>query len=166
MAMFANLKSGQENVLPAKKPPLVGSVVKTLYLYPYNVVNIADALRRGGYDDVSNDVFNMGVELGLSEGVKVELVQFDHDPLYEDIILWAEINGNKEPMQAKHLLGIGMQYPCEQHYAPIVEVSSVQRYGRGLCLTSGHVWGHHYTRYCRAVRGWNQPCLFGFISKE
>ncbi len=149
---------------PAAKPPLVGTLVKTLHLKSNKVKSIKDGIKLGKYDGHDGDIADLFKEdeVALTELVSVDLWQFDRDPYYDEMIAWAKENGNKQPVLTKHILAIGIQHPEEQRNAPIVALGSVQ-HGYVLCLDGGSDW-----RYLRrdAVRsGWDRDCLFGFLSE-
>lgn len=149
---------------PAALPPLVGTVVKTLRLKPNKVSSVAEAIQLGNYDGHDGAIVQLFAddEAGLAEAVNVDLVQFDRDPLYDEMLAWAEANNNRAPILPKHIYAIGKQYPKDQRVAPIVGLGSV-RGGHVLYLYGYSRW----RRLCRSMveGGWGRDCLFGFLSK-
>lgn len=147
---------------PAPKPLLVGTVVKTLRLAPYQVKSLAEAIKLGKYSDHNSDIPRLfaGDELGLTEAMNVDLVQFDRDPYYDEMIAWAKANGDKQPILPKHIHAIGIQHPEEQRNAPIVELGSVQD-GHVLCLDGASGW--RYLGLGMVGGRWSRFCLFGFV---
>ncbi len=147
---------------PVPKSPLVGIVVKTLHLELYMAESIRRAIELGNYDGYGNDIIRTFAldEVGLTEVASVDLVQFDRDPNYQEILAWAEENGEKKPIRPKEIFGIGIKHPDEQRKYPIVGVGSVRR-GGVLYLR-----GDSGSRYLNAdsVEGrWNRICRFGFL---
>lgn len=148
---------------PASKPPLVGTVVKELRLDPYQAKSIAEAIKLGKYDYHDSDIVQLfkSEEVGLFKPVYVNLVQFDRDPFYDEMVAWAKMNG-KKPILPKHLFAVGIQHPEEQRQAPIVALGSV-RHGNVLYLYGPSDW-RNLDRDTVQSR-WIRNCLFGFLSE-
>ncbi|MDO8509517.1 MAG: hypothetical protein Q7S24_00035 [bacterium] len=141
--------------------PLVGNIVKTVHLKPYQTSSVAEAIKLGKYNGVDEVIVSdfAGEEVGITKAVSVNFVEFDRDPNEEEIIVWA--NG-KKPIQAKHILAIGSQHPEEQRVRPIVGLGSVQS-GHVLYLDGSSDW-RYLDRITLAAR-WSRGCLFGFLSE-
>lgn len=149
---------------PAPKPPLVGNFVKTLQLNPYKVKSVKDAIKLGKYNSHDGDIVQLFAsdDVGLTEAVSVDLVRFDRDLFYDEMLAWAKENGDKKPIMPKHLYAIGIQHPEEQRKAPIVALGSVQ-HGSVLYLSGYSVWRNLNRNAIES--GWNRDCLFGFLSE-
>lgn len=148
---------------PTPKPPLVGTVVKTLHLKPNKMQSIKNAIKLGKYDGVTGDIVELFAsdEVSLTEAADIQLVQFDRDPFYDEMLAWGTAN-NKKPMLGKHLHAIAVQYPEEHCLAPIVALGSVQ-HGSVLSLRGNSFW-RYLNRYTGQSR-WYRSCLFGFLSE-
>ncbi|GEM_PF-3191771 len=149
---------------PPPKPPLVGTVVKTITLKPYNVKSVAEAIKLGKYDGVDGDIAALFAddEVGLTKPQKVVFVEFDRNWTDAEVLAWAKENGDKKPLLPKHIYGIGIQYPEEQRKAPIVGLGSV-RDGRVLCLIGRSDW-RILDRYSVSF-DWLRLFLVGFLSE-
>ena len=92
----------------------------------------------------------------------MELVEFDREPYYKEMLVWGKEN-SKTPMMSKHLHGIGINHPDVQRLASIVELGSVH-YDRVLYLDGS--WSKRRLGL-EFVRGnWRQRYLFGFINVD
>jgi hypothetical protein len=143
--------------------PLVGTIVKTVIVAPYQVKSIAEAVKLGKYDDHARNIPELFAEdeIGLTESSKVNFVCFNRNVETDEVLAWGEENKAK-PILPKHAYGIGIQHPNEQCNAPIVALGSF-RYGRVLVLYGDGGWR---SLNCNTVRfRWPRGFLFGFVSK-
>lgn len=145
----------------AQPPPLVGTVVKTLHLSPYEATSFAEAIKAGKYGESTAETLPhcAADEAGLAYAADVDLVQFDRDSRYDEMLTWGRVN-RKQPIRPRHLLGIGSQHPDEQRKVPIVAIGSA-RFDYVLSLSGGFGWRRldlHFTGH-----SFPQGCLFGFF---
>ncbi len=156
-----------ENIAPQQSvtpPPLVGTVVKTITLKPYNAKSVAEAIKLGKYDGVDGDIVQLFAddEVGLTTAQKVILVQFDRNWTNTEVLAWAKENGDKKPILPKHIYAIGAQHPEEQRKRSIAGCGSV-RDGSVLCLGGNSDWRR--LRRGSVSVGWGQGCMVGFLSE-
>lgn len=140
--------------------PLVGTVVKTIHVNPYEAKDMNEAFKLGKFDDGNGDPDRLFEDevMGLAEAVDIQLVQFDR-PNYDDILAWAKENG-KKPILPRHLFGIGIQFVNQRFNAIIIELGSIRR---GLALSfNDAIWDWRYIQYS-SVLEMHQARLFGFI---
>lgn len=149
--------------MPSSLPPLYGKVVKGLNLKPNKVKSVKDTIKFGGYNGVDGDIVELFAEddFRLTKMATVDLVQFDRNPSYDEILAWAKKNGEKKPILPKHIFALGIQHPDEQRNAPIVALGSV-RHGLVLCLDGYSTW--RVLRRSSVQSSWLRHCLFGFLS--
>lgn len=146
---------------PSLEAGTPGVVISKLRLEPSRVRSINDAIKLGHYNDYNGEIPKVFAdeEIGFDEVVNIKLVRFDMELSHSEMSMWASANRLK-PMQAKHLLAIGIQHPDEQNKAMIIQMGSTGR-GDALCL-----YGQHGSRALfRYVVGdsWHWPHLFGFL---
>ena len=142
---------------------MVGTVVKTLTVYPYEGKSLSEVVHRGVYHSHDRDIYHKfaGIEVALVEPATVNLVQFDKYPYYEELLVWVDA---QKPIMPKHLFGIGIQYPEEQCHAPIAEIGSMLgNKGSVLCI-GGHA-GWRYLNCYPVQSSWDIGHLFGFLSE-
>lgn len=152
---------------PVAKPPLIGTVVKTLHLNPYKAKWAENAIVRGRYSNQTSALISIARrfasdEVGLIEPVSVELVQFNRDPNYDEVLVWAKEN-LQNPILPKHLYAIGFQHAKEQHKATIVAFGSVRDQE---VLTLSSFAGRRYLHSTLVATRWpKEECPFGFFSE-
>lgn len=150
---------------PVELPELLGTEHKRLLLKPYQAASVAKAVAEGKYHDRAVNISRLfsGGKVELSEPVTVKLVMFNRRAIYKEIMVWAEKHQYK-PIETKHILAIGIQYPHEQYSTYIVALGTI-RSGRVLYLGG---FNDHRTLFHEATDGnyWDPSYqLFGFIGE-
>lgn len=145
--------------------PVVGTIVKTLRLKPYQA-SVADAIQLGQYNYYDSDITKIFPvnQVELVEAVDVHLVEFNTDLFNDEILDWAKAN-RKKPMQAQHTLAIGFQYPQEQVEKSIIGLGSIEE-DCALSLSNMDEFGQEDRRLNSRRgdnRGWVCYVRFGFV---
>ena len=149
--------------IPSSLPPLVGTLINTLRLKPNKLKSVAEAIKLGEYNGHDGEIVTLFAddEVRLTKAVRVDLIQYDHNPSYDEILIWAKANGERKPIFPKHIYATGIQHREEQRRAPIVGLGSVQR-GNVLYLNGNSDWRN--LNHNSVQSNWNRNCLFGFLS--
>lgn len=147
--------------------PLVGKVLETLHLSSNMPNSILKAIVPCGFDsDNTRDRWIpefIGVdEMRLVEPTDVDLVQFDHGALFDEVLAWGKEN-NRKPILLKHLFAIGTQYPETQRHFTIIEYGWVCG-GKALCLEGSDSWRR--LSYVEAGGRRSSDCVFGFVKAD
>jgi len=162
----------KEPPLPVQKPPklpLVGTVVKTLYLKPDRVKSFKKGIKRGKYNTQSVTTgysprkFTHD-EVDLIEPVSVDLIQFNQRASYDEMLVWAKENGGKVWMQFKHLFAIGIQHTEEQRGVSIMAIGSEDPNAYGAYeFSSGQ---RHLYKTAKSGTDWSEISLFGLLNDQ
>ena len=150
---------------PAKpvRAPLIGRVVKTITIPAYEASSFVEAVRLGRFDNDTNDTVRHFADecVGLAQPTKVDMVEFDRDWWFDEVLAWGIENGGKKPIATAHTMGIAIGLPNEQRGRPIVGGSV--RQGHVLYLVGDSRW--RLLNRGAVEGGWCRHCLFGFLSE-